>query len=141
MTNKITNSITLPDHELQESFVRSSGAGGQNVNKLATAVQLRFDVKKSPNLPHYVRDKILTSGDSRLTKDGVLVIISERHRTQAMNRTDARKRLFEIIRQATLIPKRRVATKPSRRAKKRRLDSKSKRGLIKKNRNGKIEFD
>ncbi len=141
MTNKITNSIILPDHELQESFVRSGGAGGQNVNKLATAVQLRFDVQKSPNLPQYVRDKILTSGDTRLTKDGILVIFADRHRTQTMNRADARKRLFEIIRQATLIPKRRVATKPSRGAKKRRLDSKTKRATIKKNRNGKIEFD
>lgn len=141
MTHKITNTITLSDDELIESFVRASGAGGQNVNKVATAVQLRFDVSGSGNLPDYVRAKILNSGDARLTKEGVLVIFADRHRTQEMNRRDARERLFEIIREAAKIPKRRIATKPTLGSKQRRLDGKTKRGMIKQNRKGKIDLD
>ncbi|MBO6675506.1 MAG: aminoacyl-tRNA hydrolase [Rhizobiales bacterium] len=137
----ITRSIALYDDELHESFVRSSGPGGQNVNKVATAVQLRFDVRQSPNLPERVREKILTSGDSRLTKDGVLVILAERHRTQEMNRKDARDRLFDLIRKAAHVPKRRIATKPTLGSKKRRLESKTKRGAVKKARSGKISLD
>jgi ribosome-associated protein len=137
----ITRSIALYDDELQESFVRSSGPGGQNVNKVATAVQLRFDVRQSPNLPERVREKILASGDSRLTKDGVLVILAERHRTQEMNRKDARDRLFDLIRKAAHVPKRRIATKPTLGSKKRRLESKTKRGAVKKARSGKISLD
>lgn len=141
MKIKITNTISLFDDELQESFVRSGGAGGQNVNKVASAVQLRFDIRRSPNLPAYVRDKILNKNDTRITKDGVLVIFADKHRTQELNRKDARNRLFEIIRQAALIPKRRIATKPTRASKKRRLDGKTKRATIKKNRTGKIDLD
>jgi ribosome-associated protein len=137
----ITRSIALYDDELRESFVRSSGPGGQNVNKVATAVQLRFDVRQSPNLPERVREKILTSGDSRLTKDGVLVILAERHRTQEMNRKDARDRLFDVIRKAAHVPKRRIATKPTLGSKKRRLEGKIKRGAVKKARSGKISLD
>jgi ribosome-associated protein len=137
----ITRSIALYDDELRESFVRSSGPGGQNVNKVATAVQLRFDVRQSPNLPERVREKILTSGDSRLTKDGVLVILAERHRTQEMNRKDARDRLFDVIRKAAHVPKRRIATKPTLGSKKRRLEGKTKRGAVKKARSGKISID
>jgi ribosome-associated protein len=137
----ITRSIALYDDELHESFVRSSGPGGQNVNKVATAVQLRFDVRQSPNLPERVREKILASGDSRLTKDGVLVILAERHRTQEMNRKDARDRLFDVIRKAAHVPKRRIATKPTLGSKKRRLEGKIKRGAVKKARSGKISLD
>jgi ribosome-associated protein len=137
----ITRSIALYDDELRESFVRSSGPGGQNVNKVATAVQLRFDVRQSPNLPERVREKILASGDSRLTKDGVLVILAERHRTQEMNRKDARDRLFDVIRKAAHLPKRRIATKPTLGSKKRRLEGKIKRGAVKKARSGKISLD
>lgn len=138
---KITDSIVLFDDELQERFVRSSGPGGQNVNKVATAVQLRFDVRGSSSLPERVREKILNSGDSRLTKDGVFVIFADRHRTQEMNRKDARDRLFDVIRKAAFVPKRRIPTKPTFNSKKRRLDSKTKRGAIKKRRSGAIDMD
>lgn len=141
MKYKVTNSISLFDNELQESFVRSGGSGGQNVNKVSSAVQLRFDVRRSPNLPARVRDKILNNGDSRITKEGVLIIFADRHRTQEMNRRDARERLFEIIRRASFVPKRRVATKPTLGSKRRRLDGKTKRGAIKKNRNRNIDMD
>ena len=137
----VTSSIALFDDELHESFVRASGPGGQNVNKVATAVQLRFDVRNSPNLPERVRQKILTSGDSRLTKEGVFIVLADRHRTQEMNRKDARDRLFDVIRKAAHVPKRRIATKPTLGSKKRRLESKTKRGAVKKRRSGKIELD
>ncbi|MGD1887595.1 MAG: alternative ribosome rescue aminoacyl-tRNA hydrolase ArfB [Cohaesibacteraceae bacterium] len=137
----VTSTISLFDDELVASFVRATGPGGQNVNKVASAVQLRFDVRQSPNLPERVREKILASGDSRLTKDGVLVIFADRHRTQEMNRKDAQDRLFEVIRKASHVPKRRIATKPTLGSKKRRLESKAKRGAVKKARSGKINVD
>ncbi len=137
----VTNEISLESHELHEKFVRSSGPGGQNVNKVSTAVQLRFDVANSPNLPEHVKVKILGSGDSRLTKDKELVIIAESKRTQEANRREAVERLTEILRKAAFIPKRRVATKPTRGSVKRRLESKSKRANVKKNRSGKINLE
>ena len=120
----VTPSILIPDHELSESFVRSSGPGGQNVNKVASAVELRFDVKNSGALPEAVRERLLARADRRLTTDGVLVIQANRFRDQAKNRDDARLRLAEIIVEATRVPKKRVATKPSRASQQRRLDSK-----------------
>ena len=138
---RVTASIALDEDELLESFVRASGPGGQNVNKVASAVQLRFDVAGSPNMPERLRAKILGSGDSRLTKDGELVILAERHRTQEMNRKDARDRLVQLIAKAAHIPKRRIATKPTLGSKKRRLESKTKRGAVKKQRSGKISID
>lgn len=138
---QITNSIWLFDDELEEKFIRSSGPGGQNVNKVATAVQLRFNVRLSRSLPDRVREKILNSGDSRLTNDGEIVLVAGRHRTQDANRRDALERLKEIIRDASHVPRRRVATRPTLGSKKRRLDSKTKRGSIKKNRAGKIDLD
>jgi ribosome-associated protein len=138
---QITNCIWLFDDELEEKFIRSSGPGGQNVNKVATAVQLRFNVRLSRSLPDRVREKILNSGDGRLTNDGEIVLVAGRHRTQDANRRDALERLKEIIRDASHVPRRRVATRPTLGSKKRRLDSKTKRGSIKKNRVGKIDLD
>ena len=138
---QITNSIWLLDDELEEKFIRSGGPGGQNVNKVSSAVQLRFNVRLSPSLPERVREKILNSGDSRLTNDGELILVAARHRTQEANRRDALERLKEIIRAASHVPRRRVATRPTLGSKKRRLDSKTKRGNVKKNRGGKIDLD
>lgn len=138
---QITSSIFILDDELSEKFVRASGPGGQNVNKVSSAVQLRFDVAGSPHLPERVRQKILQSGDSRLTNEGELLITAEGHRTQIANRRDALERLKEIIRKAAFVPRKRIATKPTLGSKKRRLESKTKRGEIKKKRSGKIVFD
>lgn len=137
----ITNAISIDEDEITEKFVRSSGPGGQNVNKVSTAVQLRFSVKYSHSLPERVRAKILNSGDQRLTKDGDLVIVAENHRTQEANRKEALERLIGIIQKAAFIPKKRIPTRPSLNAKKRRMDSKTKRGTIKKTRSGKIDMD
>lgn len=138
---KITAKISIDETELQEKFVRSSGPGGQNVNKVSTAVQLRFNVAQSENIPHSVKMKILNSGDSRLTKEGELVLIAESFRTQEANRKDSVDRLKEIIRKAAFVPKKRIPTRPSLGAKKRRLESKAKRSSLKKNRSGKINLD
>lgn len=138
---QITNSISLLDEEIEEKFVRSGGPGGQNVNKVATTVQLRFKVRLSKSLPERVRAKILNSGDTRLTNDGDLILIAGRYRTQVANRRDALERLKQIIREASHVPRKRIATKPTFGSKKRRLEGKSKRASIKKNRSGKIEMD
>ena len=137
----ITASISIDSDELSEKFVRASGPGGQNVNKVSTAVQLRFDVKNSSSLPYRVKQNILAGSDARLTKDGQLVIIAETKRTQEANRKDAVDRLKEIVRKAAFVPKKRIATRPTKGAVKRRLESKAKRGQLKKGRSSKIEFD
>ncbi|MFT3755208.1 MAG: alternative ribosome rescue aminoacyl-tRNA hydrolase ArfB [Pseudoxanthomonas sp.] len=133
---QITPTLAIPDDELVERFVRASGAGGQNVNKVSSAVELRFDVAASPSLPEALRARLLTRRDRRLNDAGVLVIEAQRFRTQERNREDARERLAAIITAALSVPKPRVATKPTRASKTRRLDAKRERGEIKRGRSG-----
>jgi ribosome-associated protein len=128
---RITPSISIGERELEEQFIRSSGPGGQNVNKLASAVQLRFDVRRSPSLPDDVRTRLERLAGKRLTRDGVLVINAQRHRTQERNRDDARDRLVDLIRRAAVTPVPRRATKPTTGARERRLQSKKHRATIK----------
>ena len=128
---RITDNIAIDEREITESFVRASGPGGQNVNKLATAVQLRFDVRHSPTLPEEVRARLERLAGRRLTQDGVLLIIARRHRTQERNREDALERLVELIRRAAIPPVPRRATKPTAGARRRRLDAKGRRSAIK----------
>lgn len=136
---RITHRISLDDDELKESFVRSSGPGGQNVNKLSTAVELRFDVRNSPNLPDDVRHRLERLAGSRLTQDGVLILTADRHRTQHRNRQAALERLTELIREASIPPTPRRPTKPTLGSKKRRLEAKGQRSAIKRLRSGKPE--
>ena len=138
---KVTDTISIDDSELKESFVRSSGPGGQNVNKVSSAVQLRFDARHSPSLPNDVAIRLMKLAGHRLTKDGVIVIVAQEHRDQSRNRAEARERLFDLIRQAAVRPTVRRATKVPKSAKRERLESKKRRSGIKSLRQRRPNFD
>ena len=138
---RITDTISIDESELSESFVRASGPGGQNVNKVSSAVQLRFDVRQSPSLPNDVALRLMRLAGKRLTKEGVIVIIAQQHRTQERNREDARDRLFAMIRQAAVRPVPRRPTKVPKAQRRERLDAKKHRSSIKKLRRGKPGWD
>jgi len=137
----VTPTIVLSDAEIEERFVRASGPGGQNVNKVATAVQLRFDPSRSAALDEDVRDRLRALAGARLTDEGVIVIDARTHRTQSQNRDEARERLADLIRRALVRPKRRHKTKPSRAARERRVDAKKHRGQTKQSRSRRHDDD
>lgn len=137
----ISRTLSLPESELVERFLRADGPGGQHVNRTESAVELRFDVARSPSLPEAIRERLLARRDRRLTDDGILVIQARRFRDQARNRDDVRERLAEIIRGVLVAPKKRVATRPTRASKERRLAGKAQRGRIKQSRSRKPDLE
>lgn len=138
---QISPTVSIPDAELEERFVRASGPGGQNVNKVSTAVELRFDIAGSPSLDDALRQRVLARRDRRVDSNGVILISAQRFRTQERNREDARDRLAALIQSVLVPPKPRVATKPTRASKERRLKSKSTRASVKGQRTGRAWKD
>jgi ribosome-associated protein len=137
---RVTRTIALQESELEETFVRASGPGGQNVNKVSTAVQLRFDAANSPSLSEEVRARLLTLAGSRASTDGVITISAQRFRVQSRNRADAQERLIELIREASHRPKARKATRPTRASRERRLVGKKQRADVKRGRSNNVDF-
>jgi ribosome-associated protein len=128
---EVTSRISLDEREIKESFIRASGPGGQNVNKVSSAVELRFDAKNSPSLPEGVRERLMKLAGRRLTLGGEIVITAQSHRSQEMNRADALEKLLDLIRAATVVPKARRKTKPTKSSQEKRMNSKAKRGDVK----------
>ena len=141
MAIRITDDIAIDENEITESFVRSSGPGGQNVNKLSTAVQVRFDVRRSPSLPNDVAVRLMRLAGKRLTKDGVLVIVAQNHRTQERNRAEALERLVALVQEAAVRPVPRRPTRPTKASREKRLEGKKIRSNIKGMRQRKPSLD
>ena len=137
----ITRTVSIDPSEIEETFVRGTGPGGQNVNKVSSAVQLRFDLANSPSIPEAMKRRVAVLAGKRLTKDGVIVLIANSHRDQPMNRADAQARLVALLVEGSYVPKPRVATRPTLASKRRRLDGKAIRSTVKQMRNVRPEND